>query len=126
MPFIHIKSLPFKQAFESASTLININREFSEKNNIPEFHIHSSWEFYLPGHYAKGDQAPSEQPDNFHPVIVDLLTPDFNDNQTIAGMLSSLADSIHRHAPVAIDRIFINHRQAHSGMIFDDGKVVSW
>jgi hypothetical protein len=28
--------------------------------------------------------------------------------------------------PFPIGHIFINHRQAHSGMVFADGKIVEW
>lgn len=38
---------------------------------------------YSPGCYAKGDRMPEYQPDATHPLIVDLLAPDFNDLDTI-------------------------------------------
>ncbi len=54
------------------------------------------------------------------------LAPDFSDTKTIEAMLASLATSLADHAGVPIDKIFINHRQAKSGMVFDDGRVVYW
>ncbi len=130
MPFIQIKSLPFEDAFDVSEAVLAITKDFSEGNDIPAFHVHTTWEFYLPGHYAKGEAAPDYHPvavqPPSHPLIVDLLTPDFNDADTIEKMLVTLANSIANHAPVSLDRIFINHRQARSGMVFDDGKVVKW
>ncbi|HEY7745804.1 MAG TPA: hypothetical protein VIA07_05655, partial [Desulfuromonadales bacterium] len=54
-------------------------------------HLH---EFYPPCHYAKGDIAPAQQPEARQPIIVDLLTPDFNDAETIRLMLKTIAESI--------------------------------
>ena len=95
-------------------------------NNIPIIHVHTSWEFFQSGCYAKGNDAPNFQPDFNHPVIVDILTPDFNEKDVIEKMLISLANSIVTHANAKLNNIFINHRYAHSGMVFDDGKVVKW
>lgn len=126
MPFIHIKSLPLKDPADIAKVLRAINRNFAEKTGIDPMHLHATWEFYQPGHHAKGDTAPAQQPEARHPIIVDLLTPDFNDAETIRLMLKTLAESISARFPFPIDNIFINHRQAYSGMVFDDGKIVEW
>lgn len=126
MPFIHIKSLPFEDEFDLPKAIISISRDFAEKNALPLFHVHVTWEFYLPGHYAKGDEAPDWHPTDYHPVIIDLLTPDFNSEAVIENMLNSLASSVVSHTHININRIFINHRRAHSGMVFDDGKIVKW
>lgn len=105
---------------------MDINSDFSITNHIPINHVHTTWEFYIPGHYAKGKNAPNYQPDSHHPLIVDLLTPNFNKSDTIKIMLTSLAKSISGHSKVDLNNIFINHRYAHSGMVFDDGKIVEW
>jgi len=126
MPFIHIKSLPFEELIDVTSLIKNIASDFSDKTGIELSHIHTTWEYYSPGHYAKGNQVAEYQPNNNYPVIVDLLTPDFNDSFIIALMLETIADSISRHADFQKNNIFINHRQALSGMVFDDGEIVYW
>ena len=126
MPFIQIKSLPFEDSFDVPKAVRNISRDFALANDLPLFHVHATWEFYLPGHYAKGEDLPRHHPAANHPVIVDLLTPDFNSAESLEKMLNSLAECIAGHAPVKINKIFINHRYARSGMVFDDGKVVKW
>jgi len=126
MPFIQIKSLPFENSFDVSKVVAAISKDFSIANNISVLHIHTSWEFYLSGQYAKGENTPNFHPQSHHPIIVDLLTPDFNNNETIKLMLVSLAKSISSHSKMNIDNIFINHRHAHSGMVFDDGKIVEW
>lgn len=126
MPFIHIKSLPFEQPFNVPAVILDISGDFAEANVVPLEHVHVTWEYFQPGHFAKADCAPDFQPDSPHSVLVDLLTPDFNDRDTVQTMLETLAQSIASLTHISIRKIFINHRQARSGMVFDDGEVVKW
>lgn len=126
MPFIHIKSLPFEEQLHIPGIIKNIAVDFSKRTNVQLKHIHSTWEYYKPGHYAKGDETSEFQGRNNYPIIVDLLTPDFNDLNMIAVMLESIADSISEQMGFPKNNIFINHRQANSGMVFDDGSIVKW
>ena len=50
----------------------------------------------------------------------------YNDATVIAEMLKTIADSISERAGFPKNNIFINHRQAHSSMVFDDGNIVQW
>lgn len=126
MPFIHIKSLPFDQPFDVRRVVEGIGQDVAAEVGLPLKHVHTTWEFYLPGYYAKGNQAPESQPATSHPVIVDLLTPDFNDARTIERMLIAVAKCLAKRAGIPLSNIFINHRPAHSGMVFDDGDIVRW
>lgn len=126
MPFIHIKSLPFEEPKSISVILCRINLDFANRLDVPLEQVHSTWEYFQPGHFAKGDLAPKCQPDSFHSVLVDLLTPDFNATLTCEMMLQVIAASLAKHAKIPIGKIFINHRQARSGMVFDDGKLVRW
>ncbi len=126
MPFIHIRSLPFQKPLDMPSIIEGIARDFSDKTGIELRHVHTTWEFFQSKHYAKGNETPEYQPDTHHPLIVDLLTPDFNDSDTIVVMLETVADSISKRVAFPKNNIFINHRQAHSAMTFDDGQIVQW
>lgn len=126
MPFIHIKSLPFEEQKPISEILCRINRDFSSRLDIPLEHVHSTWEYFKPGHFAKGDLAPKCQPDSIHSLLVELLTPDFNDPQVCSMMLEVLASALARHANIPLQKIFIRHQQARSGMVFDDGQIVHW
>ncbi len=126
MPFIHIKSLPYRTPLDVPEVITGICRDFAHANDIALEHVHATWEFFAPGHFAKGDSAPRFQPEGPHSILVDLLTPDFNGIATVAKMLQTLADSIATRAKVPVRKIFINHRAAHSGMVFDDGEIVKW
>ncbi len=126
MPFIHIRSLPFEEGLDIPGILTGIARDFAGKTKIAARHVHVTWAYLEPGHYARGDQAPPRQPPSAHPLIVDLLVPDFNDDEIIALMLKTLADSISHRAPCAKNNIFINLRRARSGCVFDEGRIESW
>ena len=126
MPFIHIKSLPLEEGFDIANTLKKIAIDFSNNTGNKLGHIHTTWDFYKPGHYAKGNEVSETQPKANYPIIVDLLTPDFNELKIIAVMLESIADSISSQLDFPKNNIFINHRYAHSATVFDDGEIVQW
>ncbi len=126
MPFIHIKSLPFESPLDVPAVITGIARDFAKENEIPLEHVHVTWDYFEPGHFAKGESAPEFQPESPHSVLVDLLTPDFNAPDMIGTMLRTLAQSLSGRTGIPLHKIFINHRQAFSGMVFDDGNVVEW
>jgi hypothetical protein len=55
-----------------------------------------------------------------------VLSPDFNDAATIERMVGCIASSLAMRTGIARTNIFINHRPAHSGMVFDGGSVERW
>ena len=126
MPFIHIKSLPIEEETDVSRIVKNISIEFSSTTGIQISHIHTTWEYFQSGYYSKGDKVSEYQPDKNFPIIVDLLTPDFNDLGKIEIMLESIANSISKNMNLPKNNIFINNRQAQSSMVFDDGKIVKW
>lgn len=126
MPFIHIKSLPFTKSSDVAAVLEGLSRDFAKQTGIELKHIHATWEFLRPGHYAVAGKTRRRQPKTSHPLLVDLLSPDLNGAESIEIMLSCLASSLARRTGISRKNIFINHRQARSGMVFDAGTVEHW
>lgn len=126
MPFIHIKSLPFEKSFKVTSVLEGLTKDFAKGTSIGLEHVTATWEFLPSGHYAVAGKTVSHQPQDSHPVLVDLLSPDFNGPVKVEKMLKVIAASISKRARIPIENIFINHRQAHSGMVFDAGEIVRW
>jgi phenylpyruvate tautomerase PptA (4-oxalocrotonate tautomerase family) len=124
VPFIHIKSLPFE--LDVGAVLEGVSRDLAKATGVELRHVHATWEFLQPRHYAVAGRASLRQPKSSHPLLVDLLAPDFNDARVVEAMLACVASSLAKRARVARDNIFINHRQAHSGMVFDAGKVERW
>lgn len=126
MPFINITSLPFTKSLDTGAVLEGVSRDFSKATGIELAHVHATWEFLKPGHYAVAGRVRNRQPKSSHPLLVDLLTPDFNDAKAIETMLICVASSLAKRTGVSRSNIFINHRQAHSGMVFDAGSVEHW
>jgi hypothetical protein len=126
MPFIHIKSLPFEKEVNISKVLQKISWDFSHETGIDEKHVIATWEFYHPFHYAYQGKVVEYQNSGNHPILVDLLAPDFNDKPTIEKMLKTVASSIARLGIVPEERVFINYRCAHSGMVLDEGGIVEW
>ncbi len=126
MPFIHIKSLPFAKSFDVGAVLEGLSQDFARETGIELKHVHATWEFLEPSHYAVAGKTRGRQPKSSHPLLVELLAPDFNDARTIETMLACVALSLSKRVDVARSNIFINHRQARSGMVFDAGSVERW
>lgn len=126
MPFIHVKSLPFSTFFDASAALEGVTRDFAKATGIRLEHVTATWEFLPPGHYAVAGKAVSRQPRGSHPLLVDLLVPDFNSGARVRRMLGAVAASIAKRANVPPANIFINVQQARSGMVFDGGKIARW
>lgn len=126
MPFIHVRSLPFAESFDGDTVVENLTRDFSRESGIGLEHVTATWEFLPAGHQAVGGKSAKYQPNDSHPVLVELLVPDFNSAEKIGKMLLAVAASISSHTTIKIDNIFINCRRAHSGMVFDAGEINFW
>jgi hypothetical protein len=126
MPFIHVKSLRFAKSFDFAAVLEGVSRDFARETGIGLEHVHATWEFLKAGHYAAAGKTRDRQPKSSHPLLVDLLSPDFNDARAIETMLECVASSLANRTGIARSTIFVNHRRAHSGMVFDGGSVERW
>lgn len=126
MPFIHVKSLPFSSFFDASAALEGVTRDFAKETGIGLEHVTATWEFLAPGHYAVAGKAVSRQPRGSHPILVDLMVPDFNSGATVKKMLGAVASSIAKRARVSVANVFVNLRQARSGMVFDAGEIVRW
>jgi phenylpyruvate tautomerase PptA (4-oxalocrotonate tautomerase family) len=126
MPFIHIQSLPFEPAIDMAPVVEALTRDFAKGTGVGLAHVTATWAFLPAGHYAVAGKAAAHQPQATHPVLVDLLSPDFDGPEAIETMLKVVAASIARHTGVPPGNIFINHRAAQAGRVFDGGEVVRW
>ena len=126
MPFIHIVSLPFASALDTKTIIQEISHDFAEATGITIAHLTVSWQFLAAGHYVIAGKAAEVQPMDSHPILVDFLTPDFHAAEQIENMLRAIAASIGKRANTPVHNVFINHRVARSGHVFDGGQVVSW
>ena len=126
MPFIHVRSLPLAGDFDPAAALPAISDAFARDTGIDEEHVTVTWETIAPHHYASAGRTAAEQPEDSHPVLVDVLAPDFHPDDRIEAMLRSVAASVARQAGVPQANVFVAFTPARSGHVFDGGDVVGW
>ena len=126
MPLIQIRSLPFDPPLDVPAVIERVARDFAQGAEIGLENVTVTWDTLQPGHYAVGGVTAAVQPAGSHPVLVDLLAPDLNRHRKIERMLTTVAESLSRHTGVPVANVFVNLRQAHSGMVFDQGKVARW
>lgn len=126
MPFIHIKSLPLEGGPAISSILEGVSRDFSERMGIEIKHVTVTWEDLPSGRYASGGRTAMNQPRESHPILVDLLVPDFNPPEVVEKMLKCVASIVAGRVKIPESNIFINALQARSGQVFDAGEIVRW
>jgi phenylpyruvate tautomerase PptA (4-oxalocrotonate tautomerase family) len=126
MPVIQVKSLPLPPTIQISDVVEGLTKDFADHTGIGREHVSVTWESISPGHYAVGGKVAMHQPEDSHPILVDLLVPDFNSSEKVEQMLHTIAQSISRLTKIPNENVFINCRYATSAMVFDAGEVVRW
>jgi phenylpyruvate tautomerase PptA (4-oxalocrotonate tautomerase family) len=126
MPVIHIRSLPFQQEPDMGKVVEHIARSFSDSNEIGLKYVTVTWDFLPQNQYAYAGHTVEYQTRDSHPILVDLLIPDFHSEERIAGLMKSLAEIISATTSIPRTNIFIQSQRAHSGLVYDQGQVVHW
>lgn len=127
MPFIHIQSLPVSESTFSLNRILPaVSSDFSKALELDTQHITVTWQFYPPNSYSVAGKVSPSQPKNSHPILVEVFAPDFNSQETVEKMLTTIANSIAEHAAVNVSNVFISFRPARSGQVFSDGDIVRW
>lgn len=126
MPLVRIKSLPFEQEVQISQALQALSQAVADAGNIELHHVMVTWEYLPPSHYVHCGKVADIQAINTHPLLVDLIAPNFNTEEQIASMLELIANTIAEQVPVAKSNIFINYIPAYSDGVYDEGQVVEW
>lgn len=126
MPLVRIKSLPFEQEVEIPQAIRNLSQAVADAADIELHHVMVTWEYLPASHYAHNGKVAAYQAINTHPLLVDLIAPNFNTEEQIAAMLELIANTIAEQVPVAKSNIFINFTPAYSDGVYDEGHVVEW
>ena len=126
MPFVHVRSLPVPPPFDATLAVRAVSAEVARAAAVDERHVTVTWQTLAPGHYASGGETAAEQPRATHPVLVDLLAPEFYAEERIEAMLRAVAAAVSREARVADENVFVDFRSAASGRVLDGGDVVRW
>lgn len=126
MPYIHITSLPQDEGFDTEAAVRAISEAFVAGTGVGLEHVTVTWRYLEPGHYAQAGRTAAEQAHNTHPLLVELLAPDFNDTDTVSRMLECTAEAVADCTGVSISNVFVAYRAVHAGSVFDGGEVVDW
>lgn len=125
MPFVHIKSLPVaKSGFDISDALSTVSSHLSLATDIPTEFITVTWEYFDNGHYLVGENY-GHWHDTGHPLLINILIPDFNSKSAIKRVMSSVTEALGLLG-FEKEEVFINLNLARSGMVFDRGEIVEW
>ncbi|MFT5170900.1 MAG: phenylpyruvate tautomerase PptA (4-oxalocrotonate tautomerase family) [Candidatus Marinamargulisbacteria bacterium] len=126
MPVIQFQSLLFEEPVDMASILASITDKLSETLAINRDHFTLFWTYIQAHHYTVGGESKKFQPRDSHPIMIDVLVPDFHDTDMCKAMLCTLSSALSEETDIPEDNLFINLRFAHSNRVFDQGEVVTW
>lgn len=126
MPLIRVKSLQFDHDVDVSQVVCYLSQVVSDATHIEPQHIMITWEYLPGGHYSHGGKVTQVQPMNSHPLLVDLIAPNFNTEDQIMAMLELIANTIAEQLPIEKNNIFINYTPAYSDGVYDEGHVVEW
>lgn len=126
MPFIHIKSLPQTVTVDLESVMRQLSSRFARDLDMHEKNVAITWEVLKPDCYLNNGRFVPEQPQESHPVIVDLLVPDFNSEPRIEKMMECIVELLAIALAIPVGNVFVNCRLASSGMVMDNGEIVKW
>ena len=126
MPFIHIKSLMQSDASDPQSVMKQLSASFAKEMDVHEKNITVTWDVLKPDYYLNNGQFVMQQPQGSHPVMVDLLVPDFNSQSRIEKMMGCIAELLAITLGIPVGNVFIYCRLASSGMVLDKGEIVKW
>ena len=125
MPVIHIRSLPLKPGLNAGEVACELSRRFAAKLKIDLEHVSVYWDSN-PTCYAVGGVVLDSQPDDAHPVLVNVLAPDFNSPQKIESMLRAIARELSALTGIEESNVFVCYQAARSREVFDAGDIVDW
>lgn len=126
MPFIHIKALPQPGSPDLKSIMRQLSNRFARDMDMHEKNISVTWDILGPEYYLNNGHFAAEQPQDSHPVIVDLLVPDFNSQARIEKMMECIVELLSVALSIPVGNVFVNCRLAMSGMVLDNGEIVKW
>jgi hypothetical protein len=126
MPFIHIRSLPQPGNPDLKPVMLQLSNRFSREMDVQEKSVAITWEVISPECYLNDGRFAQEQPQDSHPVIVELLVPDFNSQPRIEKMMECIVELLAVALAIPVGNVFVNCRLALSGTVLDNGEIVKW
>jgi hypothetical protein len=125
MPIIRVASLAFEdQDMSSWSALVG--EHFARSTEIPVKHVSVIWQIIPGGHYAHAGRISQFQSHQSHPIIVEIMLPDFYTLERVDKIIYSSVDAISLVSRMPKENIFVQVNRARSGAVFDDGRIARW
>jgi hypothetical protein len=103
-----------------------LSSRFAKEMDMQENNIAITWEVLKPDSYLNNGGLATEQPQDSHPVMIDLLVPDFNSQPRIEKMMECIVELLSVTLGIPVGNIFMHCRLAASGMVLDKGEIVKW
>ena len=124
MPCVWIKSLPL-EGREPAQMCQQVADYLAEHGGYAPEHVAATWELLASGCYVTKGLASSVHTAS-HPIMADVVTPDFMARAQVTRLLKIVADGLSETAGVPHGELFLTYRAVKSGHVFDQGKIVEW
>ena len=118
-PMVRITTRPL--TLNVNEVMAKLSEDVSRDTGIDKKYITYYWQtfdaIYCPS---------SKDPAGTNVVFVDLYVPSFFTDKDIAGLMTSLADSLVKHTDLDREAIFIQTHFPKDGHVYISGKVVEW
>jgi len=118
-PMVKITSLPL--GLNVNEIMVKLSDDVSRDTGIDKNMITYYWQtfdaIYCPS---------SKEPAKTNIIFVDLYVPGFMTDKDIAGVMTSLANSIEKHTKIAKEFVFIQTHFPKEGHVYISGKIAKW
>ncbi|MCG3863760.1 MULTISPECIES: hypothetical protein [unclassified Photobacterium] len=126
MPLISIKALPFEPYIEIDSVLKSLSEQIATQCKIGREHIMITWEWLSHEHYVHQGAVVDNQQQQSHPVLIELVAPNYYSHENIIFLMELIAVDISSNLPIHQNNVFISYTPAYSDGIYDQGHVINW
>ncbi|MBA3581463.1 MAG: hypothetical protein H0W44_03305 [Gammaproteobacteria bacterium] len=126
MPIIQIKALPFAQKPNMTNVLEQLTTDFETSLGIGREQINIVWQWIEPNHYAAKGVVAAQQAHDSHPLLVEIIAPDFSKKTKIAQMLICVVNSLAASTGLPRENVYAMFREIHTGCSYHRGEIVKW
>ena len=125
MPIIKVTSLPFENQ-DSSAWPVQVCEHFVRSTEIPLKHVSATWQLLPNGHYAYAGMRAQYQPKDSHPIIVEIMLPDFYALDRVEKIIHAAVEAISFASRMPKQNIFVQVTRARAGAVYDEGRIVRW
>lgn len=125
MPLVRIHCLPV-EALDIGLAVRGVTGALVAATDVAPENISVVWNELSPDSYAhRGDLAEAASATG-HPVIVDLIAPDFHRPHIVQLMMKTLANEVGAISGAGTNNVLVIHQPLGSGHVYDAGNLVNW